>query len=57
MVEDLTRSTFERTSLLINQLLGNHTLSNRINFDWEFPYNMMTNVIPDRMQNTFVPSE
>ncbi len=53
----LTRSTFERTSLLINQLLGNHTLSNRINFDWGLSYNMMTNVIPDRMQNTFVPSD
>lgn len=53
----LTRSTFERTSLLINQLLGNHTLSNRINFDWGISYNMMTNVIPDRMQNTFVPSD
>ena len=51
----LSRSTFERTSLLINQLLGNHTLSNRINFDWGISYNMMTNVIPDRMQNTFVP--
>jgi hypothetical protein len=49
------RSTFERTSLLINQLLGNHTLSNRTNFDWGISYNMMTNVIPDRMQNTFVP--
>ncbi len=49
------RSTFERTSLLINQLLGNHTLSDRINFDWGISYNMMTNVIPDRMQNTFVP--
>lgn len=53
----LTRSTFERTSLLINQLLGNHTLSNRVNFDWGISYNMMTNVIPDRMQNTFVPSD
>ena len=49
------RSTFDRTSLFINQLLGNHTLSDRINFDWGISYNMMTNVIPDRMQNTFVP--
>ncbi|MDP5097757.1 MAG: TonB-dependent receptor, partial [Flavobacterium sp.] len=49
------RSTFERTSLLINQLLGNHTLGNRTNFDWGVSYNMMSNVIPDRMQNTFVP--
>lgn len=53
----LTRSTFERTSLLINQLLGNHTFSDRINLDWGLSYNMMTNVIPDRMQNTFVPSD
>jgi hypothetical protein len=50
----VSRSTFDRTSLLINQLLGNHTLGNRINFDWGISYNMMTNVIPDRMQNTFV---
>jgi hypothetical protein len=49
------RSTFDRTSLFINQLLGNHTLSDRVNFDWGISYNMMTNVIPDRMQNTFVP--
>lgn len=50
----VSRSTFDRTSLLINQLLGNHTLGNRVNFDWGISYNMMTNVIPDRMQNTFV---
>ena len=50
----VSRSSFDRTSLLINQLLGNHTLSNRMNFDWGISYNMMTNVIPDRMQNTFV---
>lgn len=51
----LSRSTFERTSLFINQLLGNHTLSERVNFDWGLSYNMMTNLVPDRMQNTFVP--
>ena len=50
----VSRSTFDKTSLLINQLLGNHTLNNRVNFDWGISYNMMTNVIPDRMQNTFV---
>lgn len=50
----VSRSTFDRTSLLINQLLGNHTLGNRVNFDWGISYNMMMNVIPDRMQNTFV---
>jgi TonB-dependent receptor len=51
----IRRSTFDRTSLLVNQLLGDHKLNDRINFDWGLSYNMMTNVIPDRMQNTFVP--
>ncbi|BCY28054.1 TonB-dependent receptor [Flavobacterium okayamense] len=51
----LSRSTFERTTLFINQLLGNHSFGERTNFDWGISYNMMNNVIPDRMQNTFVP--
>lgn len=52
----LRRSTFYRTSLFVNQLLGEHKLfDDRVNFNWGLSYNMMTNVIPDRMQNTFVP--
>ncbi|MDK2771645.1 MAG: carboxypeptidase-like regulatory domain-containing protein [Flavobacterium sp.] len=50
------RSTFDRTSLLVNQLLGDHKLFNeKVDFNWGLSYNMMTNVIPDRMQNTFIP--
>lgn len=49
------RSTFDRTSILINQLLGNHELSERMDLDWGVSYNMVDNVIPDRMQNTLVP--
>ena len=52
----LRRSTFDRTSLWVNQLLGEHKLFNeRVDVNWGLSYNMMTNVIPDRMQNTFIP--
>ena len=49
------RSTFDKTSLFINQLLGEHKFGDRINFDWGVSYNKMSNVIPDRMQNTIIP--
>ncbi|KGO79900.1 TonB-dependent receptor [Flavobacterium beibuense F44-8] len=49
------RSTFDRTSLYVNQLLGNHKLNERVELDWGTSYNIINNVIPDRMQNTFVP--
>lgn len=51
----IRRSTFDRTYLLVNQLLGEHKFGERVNFDWGVSYNMLTNVIPDRMQNTFRP--
>lgn len=52
----LRRSTFDRTNLWVNQLLGEHQLFNeKVDFNWGLSYNMMTNVIPDRMQNTFIP--
>ncbi len=49
------RSTFDRTFLLINQLLGEHKFGERLVFDWGVSYNKMTNIIPDRMQNTIIP--
>lgn len=52
----IRRSTFDRTHLLVNQLLGDHKFGEKINLDWGLSYNMLTNVIPDRMQNTFVPN-
>lgn len=51
----IRRSEFDRTSLLVNQLLGEHKFSERLDFNWGTSYNMMKNVIPDRMQNTFIP--
>ncbi len=51
----IRRSTFDRTYLLVNQLLGDHKFGERIKLDWGLSYNSLTNVIPDRMQNTIVP--
>ncbi len=51
----IRRSTFDRTHLLVNQLLGEHKFGDRVNFDWGISYNTLTNIIPDRMQNTFRP--
>lgn len=51
----IRRSTFDRTYLFVNQLLGDHKLGERVKLDWGLSYNALTNVIPDRMQNTIVP--
>ncbi|WP_339835017.1 TonB-dependent receptor [uncultured Flavobacterium sp.] len=51
----IRRSTFDRTYLLVNQLLGDHKFGERVRLDWGLSYNTLTNVIPDRMQNTIVP--
>lgn len=51
----IRRSTFDRTYLFVNQILGDHKLGERFNFDWGLSYNKLTNVIPDRMQNTIIP--
>ena len=49
------RSTFDRTSLYVNQLLGDHELNERVDVNWGVSYNIVNNIIPDRMQNTFIP--
>ena len=45
------RSNFDRTTLNVNQLLGDHKLTDKINFNWGVSYN----IVPDRMFNTFIP--
>lgn len=52
----IRRSDFDRTTLLVNQLLGSHKLfKDRVDFNWGLSYNDMNNVVPDRMVNTFIP--
>lgn len=52
----IKRGTFNKTQLLVNQLLGKHKYNERLNTNWSIGYSTLDNTIPDRMQNTFVPS-
>lgn len=53
----IKRGTFDKTQLIVNQLLGKHELNDRWNTNWAVGYSILDNTIPDRMQNTFVPTE
>lgn len=45
------RGTFTQNTVLINQLLGNHQLNEKIDFDWGLSYNTIESDMPDRTQN------
>lgn len=49
----INRGDNKMTSTLINQLYGNHKLTDTWNADWGVSYNMMNSKRPDRLQNTF----
>ncbi len=51
----IQRATFDRTSLYIHQLLGEHDLSDNVEVNWGAAYNYVLNVVPDRRQNTLLP--
>ena len=51
------RATFDKTSLMINQILGNHKFGEKTELDWGIAYNHVNNVIPDRRQNMLVPTD
>jgi hypothetical protein len=46
------RATFTKNTLFVNQLLGNHELTNKIDFDWGLSYSKIKGNMPDRTQNT-----
>ena len=48
----LRRGTFIKNSLIVNQLLGQHTVTERSKINWGVSHNMVKNDIPDRIQNT-----
>ena len=52
----IKRGTFDKTELYVNQILGKHKLKNQFTINWAVAYSFLNNEIPDRMQNTFVPS-
>lgn len=48
----LQRETYTQTTLLINQLLGRHTLTDRMELKWGLSANTVDGKMPDRIQNT-----
>lgn len=54
----IRRSNFDRTNLLVNQLLGNHKiLDDYVNGTWGISFNKVENIVPDRRQNMLVPQD
>ncbi len=49
------RATFERTQLIVHQLLGDHKLSDALDVNWGASYNFVDNKIPNRRQITLTP--
>lgn len=52
----IKRSTYDKTQLLVNQLLGKHKYNERLDANWSVGYSILDNTTPDRKQNTFVPT-
>ncbi len=50
------RGTFDKTQLFVNQLVGKHNFTERLVLDWAGGVSVLNNDIPDRIQNSFVPS-
>ncbi|RTY98312.1 TonB-dependent receptor [Flavobacterium sp. RSP49] len=49
----IRRNKYERNSLFINQLLGEHKIGERSKLNWGVSYNMIKGDMPDRTQNIF----
>lgn len=49
----INRSTFSSTQLIINQLLGKHTLADNVELDWGLAYNNVKGDMPDRLQSMY----
>ena len=45
------RGTFMQNTVLINQLLGNHRITDKIDVDWGASFNTVKGDMPDRTQN------
>ena len=44
---------FTRNFVIVNQLLGDHSLNNNTEIHWALAYNNVTNSVPDRFRTTF----
>lgn len=45
------RSTFLQTQLIINQILGDHRVNDKVDVSWGAAYNVVDGDMPDRMQS------
>lgn len=53
--ESFTRQTItEQNKLFVNQLLGNHKITDRLDFDWGGSYGTVSSDMPDRITNVLV---
>ncbi len=48
-------ATFERTQLIVHQLLGDHKIGETLDINWGASYNFVKNNIPNRRQNILTP--
>lgn len=48
----MQRGTYLQTTLLVNQLLGNHQLNERLDLGWGISANTVKGHMPDRIQNS-----
>ncbi|SNQ43062.1 TonB-dependent receptor [Cellulophaga lytica] len=53
----IQRGTFERTSLFVNQLLGDHKIGEQLEVNWGASYNTVESSIPNRKQTTLSPDD
>ena len=49
----IRRFNYEKNSLIINQLLGEHKIGDRSKLNWGLSYNIIDGSMPDRVQNIF----
>ena len=49
----IRRFNYEKNSLWINQILGNHKIGDRTKLNWGLSYNIIDGNMPDRSQNIF----
>lgn len=53
----IQRGVFERTSLFVNQLLGDHKIGDQLEVNWGASYNTVESSIPNRKQTTLSPDD
>lgn len=53
----IRRGTYTQNQLMVNQLLGAHTINDRLAFNWATSFNKIESQMPDRTQNTLAFNE